>query len=244
MKLTHEEEIWLKQQQSFFKNHNQNSRNAITGFLTPKEQMILKTYISEYDLVFDGGFSEAERKQVTLLFYPEKAKPYVIFEMKYNNRFQEITHRDVLGSLVNLGIERREIGDIVVLDKAIQLIVSRKIAPFIEQNLDMIKKVKVKLNEIEQVEQVEKKVEECEAVVASFRLDVFVATFGNVSRKIAGELIEKGAVQVNHQVVYSGNYQCNVEDLISIRKYGRFLFKEIKTQSKKSKYRILYYRYI
>lgn len=239
MKLTKEEEIWLKKHQSFFTNHYQNNRNGTTHFLTPKEQMILQSHLKTYDLQFDGGYAQAERKQAHFIAYPNTKKTYVIFQLRYNTRFHEVTHRDVLGSVLSLGVERDQIGDIIVFDGIVQLIVTRTIAPFLKQNFTMIKRASFELKEIESVSEKEVSFETLECVVASYRLDVFVAALTNVSRKIAGEFIEKGYVQVNHQVLHSGNYQCEPLDLLSIRKYGRFIFKEQLAQSKKGRYRVL-----
>lgn len=239
MKLTQEEEGWLKQQQAFFKNNYQRGRNATTSFLTPKEQAIIQKHVKEYTITFDGGYENAERKQATLEIYPTKEQTYVMFQLKYKTKFHEISHRDVLGSVLSLGIERDQVGDIIVLDGIIQIIVTKKIAPFLQQNFTMIKRASFQLKEIEQIAKKEDEFEEIEYIVASYRLDVFVATLAHVSRKIADELIEKGHVQVNHQIIYSGNYQCQAGDVLSIRKFGRFTFDSEMLKSKKGKYRIL-----
>lgn len=239
VKLTREEESWLKQQQAFFMNNYQRNRNATTAFLTPKEQLIIQNHIKEYTITFDGGYANAERKQATLEIHPNNTPSYTLFQLKYKTKFHEISHRDVLGSVLSLGIERDQIGDIIVLDGVIQIVVTKKIAPFLQQNFTMIKRASFQLKEINQIEEKEVTYEEIEHIVASYRLDVFVATLAHVSRKVADELIEKGYVQVNHQVVYSSNYQCQIGDLFSIRKFGRFTFEEEMLKSKKGKYRIL-----
>lgn len=238
MKLTKSEEVWLKQKQAFFKNHDQKSKNADTAFLTPKEQLILSQHMKEYPLIIDGGYSQAERKIASLHFHTSE-KQYTIFQAKYKTKFHDISHRDVLGSVLSLGVERDQIGDIIVDEGIIQIIVTKKIAPFLEQNFTMIKRASFQLKKVDHVRVKEATYEEVESVVSSYRLDVFVATLTKASRKIADELIEKGYVQVNHQVMYSANYQCQKGDLLSIRKYGRFIFAEELAKSKKGKYRIL-----
>lgn len=240
MRLSREEEIWLKKQQSFFKNNYQNNRNAITSFLTPKEQLILQMHIRDYKMVFDGGYENAERRQAYVLHYPLKEKEYCIFQLRYNKKFHEIGHRDVLGSVLSLGIERNQIGDIIVQNDIVQIIVAKKIAPFLLQNFTMIKTAKIQLQEVEQVIEKEEDYDEIECFVSSFRLDVFVSAFTKLSRKVASEMIEKGLVQVNHEIIYSSNYQCKTGDLISVRKYGRYIFQEEMTRSKKGRHRILY----
>lgn len=240
MKLSQEEEIWLKKQRSFFKNGEQKGRNVASDFLTPKEQLILQTHLSEYTLSFDGGYENAERRQAHLKVYEQNQPTYTVFQFKYNDRFQTITHRDVLGSLMSLGIDRQQIGDIVINENVIQIITTKKIAPFLFQNVTTIKKASIQLEEVNEVNEKQVEVESSECFVASYRLDVFVSALTKMSRKISDEYIEKGYVQVNHQVMYSSNYQCQVGDLISIRGYGRFTFEALKSQSKKGKYRIVY----
>ena len=85
---------------------------------------------------------------------------------------------------------------------------------------------------------IEKKYDDFEIVSSSFRLDSIVAKITNKSRSKVKELLEQDFVKLNHVIVKSGEKTCAVEDIISIRKYGRFIIKDYKQNKKSLKYRI------
>lgn len=85
---------------------------------------------------------------------------------------------------------------------------------------------------------IEKKYEDFEIVSSSFRIDSIVAKITNKSRSKVKEFLEQDFIKLNHVVLRNGEKNCTLEDIISIRKYGRFVVKGY-TQNKKSlKYRI------
>ena len=61
-------------------------------------------------------------------------------------------------------------------------------------------------------------------IVASFRLDAFVAAITKLSRNQALLLIRDGKVSLNHRVLEDGSKGINSGDILSIRGYGRYIF--------------------
>ena len=61
--------------------------------------------------------------------------------------FETLTHRDILGALMSLGIKRELFGDIVEKDKDFYLAVDRHIYEYLKDHLSMIKRSKVKFVE-------------------------------------------------------------------------------------------------
>ena len=85
---------------------------------------------------------------------------------------------------------------------------------------------------------IEKKYEDFEIVSSSFRLDSIVAKITNKSRSKVKEFLDQDFIKLNHVIVRNGEKNCAIQDIISIRKYGRFVVKEYKQNKKSLKYRI------
>ena len=85
---------------------------------------------------------------------------------------------------------------------------------------------------------IEKKYEDFEIVSSSFRLDSIVAKITNKSRSKVKEFLDQDFIKLNHVTVRNGEKNCAIQDIISIRKYGRFVIKEYKQNKKSLKYRI------
>ena len=85
---------------------------------------------------------------------------------------------------------------------------------------------------------IEKKYDDFEVVSSSFRIDSIVAKITNKSRSKVKEYLEQDFIKLNHVVIKNGEKNCSISDIISIRKYGRFIIKDHKQNKKTLKYRI------
>ncbi len=147
-----------------------------------------------------------------------------------------LTHRDCLGALMNLGIERETLGDIVVRGNEIYLFCEEKIAPFLRENLLRIKHTDVSVSESDTVPEGELyRTETLTVTVASERLDALIAKVYNLSRDDAKTCVEKGLVFVDGREVSSGGFSVKENSVVSLRGYGRFLYRGVSGTSKKGK---------
>ena len=216
---------------------------AISFFLDPFEQKIIKDIADKnhIDITFLGGNEKAERKIFVVNYYylPLYAPNYIsVLEFECEG----ITHPDVLGSLISLGIDRNDIGDISILKNKAQFVVDKEVAPFIEFNLTKIKNQSIKLKLVENSELYHKKevYENHNGFVSSLRLDNLVSLFISTSRGKAGEVIVSRFVKVDFQMMGDPSYNIKDGSLISIRRYGRFIFDGIDGTSKKGNLHIKY----
>jgi RNA-binding protein YlmH len=99
----------------------------LTDFLDPREQHILKMLIGEHGEVnykFFGGSPEVERKRALIfpeyLTVNEEEFQISLFEILYPAKFVTIEHRQVLGTLMSLGLKRGKFGDILIMDDKCQ----------------------------------------------------------------------------------------------------------------------------
>ena len=230
----------LLQSISFVEN-----RNIVTKFLTNFEQIVLSQIVaynySDFKVEFFGGFDDAERKKARIISneYYDVDYDIVCLKAKFNNKFNRVEHRNILGAVHNLGINFNRFGDIIVLENEVYIFVDEEIVDYIAMEFTKAGRVNLDFQRVDLAEVgIEKKYEDFEIVSSSFRIDSIVAKITNKSRSKVKEFLEQDFIKLNHVVLRNGEKTCTLEDTISIRKYGRFVVKGY-TQNKKSlKYRI------
>jgi RNA-binding protein YlmH len=220
----------------------------LTDFLDPREQEIVSTVIGENTDVkasLLGGIDETERKRV--LLYPEYFQPeqgdfkLTLFEIKYASKFVNLEHRQVLGSLMSLGLKRSKFGDIRFFQDIVQLVCASEIADYLKANFQEIGRAKISLKEKELNELIPlvEEVQELVTTVSSLRLDVVGAAIYNISRQKIQPLITNGHVKVNWKTVESASFECREGDTLSVRGYGRSKVAVIEGKTKKDKWRVV-----
>ena len=230
----------LLQSISFVEN-----RNTVTKFLTNFEQVVLSQIVaynySDFKVEFFGGFDDAERKKAKIISneYYDVDYDIVCLKAKFNNKFNKVEHRNILGAVHNLGINFNRFGDIIVLENEVYIFVDDEIADYIAMEFTKAGRVNLDFQRVDLTEvKIEKKYEDFEIVSSSFRIDSIVAKITNKSRSKVKEFLEQDFIKLNHVILRNGEKTCTPDDIISIRKYGRFVVKDY-TQNKKSlKYRI------
>ena len=230
----------LLQSISFVEN-----RNTVTKFLTNFEQVVLSQIVaynySDFKVEFFGGFDDAERKKAKIISneYYDVDYDIVCLKAKFNNKFNRVEHRNILGAVHNLGINFNRFGDIIVLENEVYIFVDDEIADYIAMEFTKAGRVNLDFQRVDLTEvKIEKKYEDFEIVSSSFRIDSIVAKITNKSRSKVKEFLEQDFIKLNHVILRNGEKTCTPDDIISIRKYGRYVVKGY-TQNKKSlKYRI------
>ena len=230
----------LLQSISFVEN-----RNTVTKFLTNFEQIVLSQIVaynySDFKVEFFGGFDDAERKKAKIISneYYDVDYDIVCLKAKFNNKFNRVEHRNILGAVHNLGINFNRFGDIIVLENEVYIFVDDEIADYIAMEFTKAGRVNLDFQRVDLTEvKIEKKYEDFEIVSSSFRIDSIVAKITNKSRSKVKEFLGQDFIKLNHVILRNGEKTCTPDDIISIRKYGRYVVKDY-TQNKKSlKYRI------
>lgn len=230
----------LLQSISFVEN-----RNTVTKFLTNFEQVVLSQIVaynySDFKVEFFGGFDDAERKKAKIISneYYDVDYDIVCLKAKFNNKFNKVEHRNILGAVHNLGINFNRFGDIIVLENEVYIFVDDEISDYIAMEFTKAGRVNLDFQRVDLTEvKIEKKYEDFEIVSSSFRIDSIVAKITNKSRSKVKEFLEQDFIKLNHVILRNGEKTCTPDDIISIRKYGRYVVKGY-TQNKKSlKYRI------
>lgn len=222
-------------------------RPILSHFLNPRELYIARTLVNMQDevkLSANGGVPGAERQRA--LFYPEYYEPEIadfqitLMEVSYPHKFAVLHHGSILGTLVNSGVQREVLGDIITDAQRWQFFVEAPIASFLTGEIDRISRVKVRLEEqplSQTVEQISEW-EEVEETVSSLRADVLISHFYNVSRKHAKNLFHAHKIQLNWMTLEKPDYELADFDILSVRGYGRIRLNEQNGVSKKGKLKI------
>lgn len=217
----------------------------LTSFLDPRQQYIMQTLVGHNDLVkvqFSGGYDQAERKRA--LLYPAYYEPtasdfeLAVLNINYPIKFADLHHSQVLGTLANAGLKRETLGDMVTDHQTWQVIVEQSLADYYIREVKQIGKVKVHLEETEQVLEPVDDYETSFITVSSLRLDAVISTAYNISRQRTKELINAEIVTVNWQTIDKVNYEVTVPDIISVRGFGRIKLLQKLGLSKKDKIKL------
>jgi RNA-binding protein YlmH len=216
-----------------------------TDFLDPRQQYIVQSIIGHsQDVLLSFSPTHAERKRA--LLYPSYFEPEEedfgirLFEIEYPDKFVTIEHRQVLGSIMSLGLKREKFGDILVDENKIQLILAEEISEYVRMELVQVGKAKVSLRAIPYTELIKTREEWQEKVttVSSLRLDVVLAAIYNISRQKAQTLIRGKLVKLNWKVTENPSMEVETGDVISARGFGRSKLISIEGRTKREKWRI------
>ena len=191
---------------------------------------------------WDGFGGDSARQCKDALQYPIR----ILRIGPQNQKFcEELTHRDYLGAVMNLGIERCKLGDIMVDGPQALLFAREEMADYIMENLTRIRHTSVSVSISNDFpEDYEPKYEEIKGTVASIRLDTVLSLAFPLSRSKITDYIEGGKVFVNGKLVTSNGYRLKEGDIISVRKMGRIVYDGIMKETKKGRYLTAVRKYI
>ena len=221
------------------------NRNFVTKFLTSFEQVILEKLVlynyPDFKIQFFGGFEDSERKKDKIISneYYDVDYDIVCLKARFNPKFNKIEHRNILGAIHNLGINFNRFGDIIILEDEVLLFIDEENADYVVMEFTKAGRVVLNFERINLTDIIiEKKYDDFEIVSSSFRLDSIVAKITNKSRSKVKEFLEQDFIKLNHVIIRNGEKNCTIDDVISIRKFGRFTVKDYKQNKKSLKYRI------
>lgn len=238
-----EEKIFLSSVYDKLKTASEKGYAQAGDFCTESEQERIRSLvfcdITEADFI--SKIKNAQRKMPAVNFrYDRSFSEIVRLSLPKDGK---ILHRDVLGSLMSLGIKRCKIGDIIVKN-GVFFEVKSEIAPYVIQNLTKIRSYPVKAEIYE--DEVEKTYEFSELffTVSSLRADCIIGAIAKLSRDDAKELILSGKLFVNSKIFENPSKTLSEGDALSVRGIGKFLFSSVDGMTKKERMKITIKKYI
>ena len=192
-----------------------------------------------------GGTEGAERVMIRFGDADELgySLPYPISVIRIeplSSKFADrLTHRDFLGAILNLGIERDTLGDIVIIDNVGYVFALDSIAEYIASSISRIKRTDVSAKIVTELPDGRLYRTERRQVQASGeRLDAIVAKVFSLSREDAQLLFKRGLVFADGRQIVSTSYVPKEKEKISVRGHGRFIYVGTQSLSRKGKLNI------
>lgn len=234
---------------------------ASSAFLSPRELHYASRYLERLGVCVysSGGYEGAERQKIYLLpdyiELPDTEREGLLARLSkfgfdggicalriQGSGYRVLTHRDFLGSLLALGIEREVLGDILVDadGHAATLLCEGHMVPFLQQELIFVANDKIRLRSIPLDELVipELNFERLCDTVASARLDCVVAALCALSREKARSAVEGGLVEMNYESEDRPDREVLSGSILSVRGFGRYRVLRLEDRTKKGRIRI------
>lgn len=221
---------------------------TFTGFLGLTEQSLfweVEREVASVGYTLEGGNFLCDRKVLRFgkeeeLGY-EEAFPIVCVKIapimkKFSDEF---SHRDFLGAIMNLGIDRSTIGDIFIKENEGYVYCLESISEYIVESLDKVKHTHIKCEKVkDSLRFVKDEGKMLDLTVTSDRIDVVISGVYHVSRNESLSYFEKGTVYVNGRLCTGNARNLKAGDVVNVRGKGKFLYSGIQHITKKDKCRI------
>jgi RNA-binding protein YlmH len=238
MKKYDEDDIKLK---NVYNQALKDQASFWTPFFDPHQQKQLASALTKQRVEhsFFGGYEGAERKMLFVRASWDAEQPEDPLRVLTLNIPPDATHRDVLGALLATGIKRDQVGDILVTNGKAHVFILETMANYIRTNVERIRQVEAHpmIQPVGAVELPTPSFQVEDWVLTSLRLDNVVAKACRLSRTEAAVHITKGFVKVDHQVMEKGTVQLEDGALVSIRGFGRFVFRITEGMTRKGNHR-------
>ena len=206
---------------------------------------------SENEVTMWGGTDNSERVVVRFgnpkqLGYDEDFPIRIVCVKPKQEKFAgDMTHRDFLGAVLNLGIERDVVGDILISEHTAYLFVLEELADFVCLELDRVRRTAVKCEPVKEIPAgLLPKLAEETVTVASPRLDAILAKAYHLSRGDAKSLFEAEKVTVNGRICTNQETVLKPNSKVSIRGFGKFEYRGEEHATRKGKTGITIWRYV
>lgn len=218
----------------------------LTRFLSPLEQEELIFMCgNKLNVYFDGGYDDAKRKRalVSVFEINERSLKVICSKVTSNNKFYTLRHPTVKWHFMNMGIDERMFGDIILVDDEFIVVIAEEVYDIVVKDTQSINRCPVSFEVIDNVV-VEDTKEIYKAFCSGLRLDNVVAKTFHMSRDKSQKLIDAEKVSVNSETVKKLTYDVSVGDVINIRGFGKVIVREIDVNNKSGKFIVFHNRFL
>lgn len=231
---------------------------GVSDFLSPRELHYAESYLGRRGNKFFsfGGYRDAERKRIYVLpdYMWEIADLSELDSYGYSVSisaldvssagYRKLSHRDYLGSVLGLGVERTVVGDILVIGEdgaSAVIFCDEPLASFFCSELNKVanEKVRCRSLELDKVVVPERRMATINDTVASPRVDCVVGALCSFSREKARAAVVAGIVEVDFEIEERPDHTVKAPCIISVRGIGRFRVNSVEDKTKKGRYRLV-----
>lgn len=222
-----EEKMLIRRVEDIAKLAEKYNTPRFSDFFDEHEQAVIGEGFFHSGLMWFGGNMRCARKMLGI--FPDWCEPSekefpisALYIRKKGGR--ELSHRDYLGTVMGLGLERKKVGDIAVFPDGAYIFMHPASAEHAATQIDKVANcgVACKVLEASQAEIPEDRFEIMNIVAASMRLDAVISSLCNMSRRVASDYISSGRAAVCHKTTERCDFAIKDGDMLSLRGYGRF----------------------
>ena len=231
---------------------------GVSDFLSPRELHFAELYLRRRGVEFFafGGYLDAERRRIYVL--PEYMSDVTdilgldshghsasVSALEVSSAgYRKLSHRDYLGSILGLGVERAVVGDILVIGEdgaSAVVFCDEPLASFFCSELNKVanERVRCRIVELDEVTVPERRVAAISDTVASPRIDCVVGAVCSFSRDKARTLVESGMVEMDFEVEQRPDRTVKTPCTVSVRGVGKFKIISVEDKTKKGRYRLV-----
>ena len=241
----------IKRFQELAERARQSAVYTYSTFHSPETAGLAYDVAQEREIAMWGGTENSERVLVRFgdpeeIAYEEPFPLRVLYVRPKQEKFADrLTHRDFLGAILNLGIERDVIGDIIVKEHSAYVFALEEMADYICSGLERVRHTAVKCSISEEVPaDCLPKLREENVTVASPRLDAIIAKLYHLSRGEAKKLFDSEKITVNGKLCKNPETVLKENSRVSVRGYGKLEYRGEEHTTKKGKTGITIWRYV
>lgn len=226
-----------------------NSKNITiftNFFCTPNIWMyFVKNFTSKtLKIEVNGGYDQCERKIISFNNFYDESYPFKMIKVSNKSKFTTLNHRDYLGALMSLGIERSKIGDLRVIENYAVVPVFHDLTDYIISGLTLVGKAPVSVEIISKYDLPVNNLVEDVIIIPSLRIDNFISKLAKVSRGKAIDIIDSNKVLVDYSKVREKSQEIVEGQTITISGIGKFIVGDIIGNTKSGRYRINIKKYV
>ncbi len=221
-----------------------------TSFLDPRQLELAESVLRNnafFSYMVYGGYEKAERNVLNIFPAERQGElPPVEAVLVSWSKNEKLSHRDLLGAVMSVGLRRDQIGDIILSeDNQAAIIVSDSKGSYICSNLVQAGHVSLECRVItpEELPLSGDEGREIKGTVASLRIDSVISLGFGVSRSRVVLLIKGGLVRVNWRPVNSPSFQLSEGDQVSLRGRGRLVLDTVEGETRKGRVRLKLKKY-
>ena len=211
---------------SYLSNKRKTSTNFFNSFDIDKITRFLDNKNIEYGVYDKYPFLEKK-----IIYFGEYDNYITIFKAKKSDK---IKHSNILGTLFSLGLTDDVIGDIIVMDDYFYLTTLTRLSSIIKNNLTIINGERIELLEETDIVLNKDRFLKMKLLVSSMRVDTIVSKITNTNRLKVNSMIKDNIILVNYNTIKSSSLILKNNDILSIRKYGKYIIKNIIGTTKKN----------
>ncbi len=246
-----QEEFFIRRMRELARNADVRQKRQFTGFLDLMEQTLLRQLRGTLPVPFYcwGGYPQAERVMVCFSAEePEKSDyPMELCRIapKAPRFAEELSHRDYLGAILHLGLDRQKIGDLAMTEGSVLVFCCQGMAAFLQDHLERIRHTLVTAQQLPLREvSYSPSYTKIKGTVSSLRLDAILSLACHNSRGKPDALLSSGMVFVNGGQCLKPSQNLAEGDIFSVRGIGKFQFQEVTGKTKKDRIGVTILKYV